>query len=90
MKSFSRFLIEKKSISTEVAKKIGDDLGVDWDKTDLQQLRKGMEVEQEHDDGSDTDVLPGTGDLHKIAKVALAHLKELPDYYDRLAKIEKK
>lgn len=90
MKSFIRFLTEKKSVSSELAKKIGNDLGVDWDQIDLEQLRKGMEVEQEHDDSSDTDVIPGTLDFHKIAKIALAHLKELPDYYDRLAKIEKK
>lgn len=90
MKSFIHFLTEKKSVSVELAKKIGNDLGVDWDQVDLEQLRKGMEVEQEHDDGSDTDVITGTLDFHKIAKIALAHLKEFPDYYSRLAKVEKK
>lgn len=90
MKSFRKFINEKKSVSTELAKKIGNDLSVDWEKIDIEQLRKGMEVEQEHDDGSATDVVPGTLDFHKIAKIALAHLKELPDYYDRLQKIEKK
>lgn len=90
MKTFASFLCEKKSISSEVAKKIGDELKVDWDKVDLEQLRKGMEVEQEHDDSSETDVIPGTANLKTIAKIALAHLKELPDYYDRLDKMEKK
>ncbi len=89
MKSFSSFITEKKSISKEFAKKVGDELNVNWNDIDLEQLRKGMEVEQEHDDSSETDVIPGSHDFHKIAKVALAHLKELPDYYDRLAKMEK-
>jgi hypothetical protein len=40
-------------------------------------LRKGVEVEKEHTK------------FPKIAeKIALAHLEELPDYYDRLKKIE--
>ena len=88
MKSFRQFIYEK-SISTAVAKEVGAKLGIDWKTFDLEQFRKGLEVEQEHDDGSDTDVIPGSGNLVKIGKVALAHLKEIPDYYARLDRMEK-
>lgn len=43
------------------------------------QLRKGIKVEKEH-----------TGDLDLAKEIALDHLNEFPDYYDRLEKAEKK
>lgn len=81
MKTLSHFLVEKK-ISKELAKSIGDDLGVNWKKVDLEQFHMGLRVEQEHEDVTH-------GNLTLTAKIALAHLKELPDYYTRLAKMEK-
>ena len=55
---------------------------------DKKQLKMGMKVELEHGRRSpDTDV---TGDEPtKTAKIAIAHLRELPDYYTRLARMEK-
>lgn len=44
----------------------------------LQQLRKGIKVEKEH-----------TPDEHLSREIALDHLSEFPDYYDRLEKMEK-
>ena len=85
MKTFKTFLIEKVSYSTDDAKKIGDSLSVDWKKYDLQQFRIGLEIESEHDDGSELDVVNSEQDL---AKIVLAHLNELPDYYTRLKKVE--
>jgi hypothetical protein len=72
--------------STSGAKALGDKLGVDWKKVDLEQFRMGLEVEAEHDDGSALDVVGPKTDLGKIA---LAHLKEFPDYYTRLKRMEK-
>ena len=41
-------------------KEVGEVLGVTWEKFDVEQFRKGMEIEQEHASGDmDTDV---TGD----------------------------
>lgn len=56
--------------------------GVDLQGVDMDEFRKGLEVEREHDDVTN-------GDWTMIAKIALAHLRELPDYYTRLAKMEK-
>ncbi len=77
----------KKSFTTDEAKDIGEKLGIQWDKFDIEQFRMGMNVELEH----------GTRDQHTnvtnddplmTGKIALAHLSEFPDYYDRLDKLE--
>jgi hypothetical protein len=66
----------------EYCKKIGDELGVDWNEVDLDEFCDGMFVEEEHKD------LTG-GDPKKTAKIVLAHLREVPDYYSKLEKVEK-
>lgn len=43
------------------------------------QLSRGIKVEQEH-----------TGNLALAREIALDHLNEFPDYYNRLANAEKK
>ena len=81
-----------KTVGLEEAKRIGKSIGIDWAKVEFapEQLRKGIEVEQEHGKklGPKTDV--GADDLRVAARIALAHLKELRDYYTRLDKMEKK
>lgn len=78
----------KESFSEEEAKEIGEKLGITWDKWDVEQFRMGMDVELEH--GT---VDPATNvtndDPLMTGKIALAHLNEIPDYYDRLDKMEK-
>ena len=71
----------------EKAKAIGDRLGVDWTTIEVDQFRKGMEVELEH--GSvDPETNITDDDPILTAKIAWAHLKEIPDYYDRLEEME--
>lgn len=77
----------RKGISQRKARKIGEQLGVDWTRIGLEELRRGMEVELEH--GRRDPATDVTGDdLLVTGKIALAHLNELPDYYTRLAKME--
>ena len=77
----------KKSFTTEEAKKIGEQLGVDWSKFDVEQFRMGMDVELEHGlVDSHTNVTDD--DPLVTGKIALAHLNEFPDYYTRLEKME--
>ena len=74
--------------SIEEAKKIGDQLGVNWSKFDVEQFRMGMNVELEH--GSRDPETNVSGDDPLITgKIALAHLNEFPDYYTRLDEMEK-
>jgi hypothetical protein len=78
----------KKSFTAEEAKKIGEELGIDWTKFDVEQFRMGMDVELEHGlVDSHTNVTDD--DPLVTGKIALAHLNELPDYYTRLEKMEK-
>jgi hypothetical protein len=75
------------SISVEDARWIGEELGVDWGVVSFDEFRLGMEVELEH--GRRNRVTNVTNDdLLMTGKIALAHLAEFPDYYQRLAKME--
>ena len=78
----------KKYFTEEEAKKIGEELGIDWSKFDVEQFRMGMDVELEHGlVNPETNV---TDDDEIITgKIALAHLNEFSDYYTRLEKMEK-
>ena len=78
----------KKKFTAEEAKAIGEKLGLDWTKFDVEQFRMGMDVELEHGLVSpETNV---TNDDPLITgKIALAHLNEFADYYTRLDKMEK-
>jgi len=76
-----------KTFTTEEAKNIGDKLGVDWNKFDLEQFRMGLVVELEHGaDDPETNVT--NSDELMTGKIAWAHLKEIPNYYTRLEKME--
>jgi len=63
----------------ERAKAIGDRLNVNWNKIDLDEFTVGIKVEMEHADVTG-------GDLETTAKIALAHLAEVPDYYTKLTR----
>lgn len=77
----------KRGIGTEEAKKIGGALGLDWTQVDLEQFRIGLEVELEH--GTRDPETNVTGDdMMLTGKIALAHIREFPDYYTRLEKME--
>lgn len=78
---------EKKVFTTEQAKEIGEKLGIDWSKWDVEQFRRGMDVELEH--GTADPKTNVTNDDPLITgKIALAHLNEFPDYYTRLDEME--
>ncbi len=81
-------MANKKHFTAEEAKRIGESLGIDWSKFDVEQYRMGLDVELEH----------GLVDPHTnvtnddpiiTGKIALAHLNEFPDYYTMLEKMEK-
>jgi hypothetical protein len=77
-----------KKLNETEAKEIGDALGIDWHKTNLREFTMGINVEFEH--GTRFPETNLTYDDPKLtAKIAWAHLKEFPDYYTRLSKMEK-
>jgi hypothetical protein len=69
------------------AKQVGNRLGIDWELVDLEQFRRGLEVELEHGaHDPETDVTHD--DPLLTGKIAWAHLKEFRDYYTRLDELE--
>lgn len=78
----SRFTLEE-------ARTLGETIGIDWATSPfgVEELRTGLEVELEH--GAHDPQTDVTGDDPILtAKIAWAHLKELPDYYTRLTAME--
>jgi len=80
-------MAEAKRTTQEEARRVGDEIGVDWSRFDLEQFRAGMDVEYEH--GShDPQTNVTQDDPIVTGKIALAHMKEFPDYYERLERME--
>lgn len=74
-------------IEMQQAKKIGDDLGINWNDINLDEFTMGVNIEFEH--GKRFPETNVTNDDKKLTgKIAWAHLKEFPDYYTRLEKLE--
>jgi Protein of unknown function (DUF5661) len=75
--------------TSEQARTAGESIGIDWASSpfDVEQLRIGMEVELEHGT-HDAQTNVTDDDTTVTAKIALAHLREFPDYYTRLARME--
>jgi hypothetical protein len=79
--------VSEHRFTIEEAKALGGRLGVDWESIEVEQFRKGLHVELEH--GMVDPETNVTGDDPLLtAKIAWAHLKEIPDYYDRLDAME--
>lgn len=77
----------KRIFTVEQAREIGEQLGVVWDRFDVEQFRMGLDVELEHG-LVDPNTNVTNDDPLKTGKIALAHLNEYPDYYTRLYKME--
>ena len=77
----------KKYFTAEVAREIGEKLGIDWTRFDVEQFRVGMDVELEHG-LVDPHTNVTNDDPLLTGKIALAHLNELSDYYTRLVAME--
>ena len=82
MTTNERFTIEE-------ARRIGTEIGIDWDTSpfDVNEFRDGLDVELEHGSHDPQTNVSGS-DPVVTGKIALAHLKEFPDYYTRLKKME--
>ena len=80
-------MVSQRTFSTEDARRVGDRLGINWTQVDIEQFRMGMEVELEHG-ARDSETNVTNDDLTLTGKIAWAHLKEFPDYYTRLDRLE--
>ena len=71
-------LEDLKSVKTHTPKEIAKKHSVSVDDI-MSQLKKGIAVEKEH-----------TTNKSEAREIALDHLWEMPDYYDKLKKVEEK
>jgi len=82
------------------ARQVGLDLGIEWgkDPISIEEFRYGMQTELEHFTG-DTSIVPDNTtyykvderhDLNTVGRIALAHLRESPNYYVELRKMERR
>lgn len=78
----SDYMIRKNKDELE---KMAKDISVDISQYDKEELKKGIEVEKEHMKDKDINVIRNPSD---VLKIALAHLREDPQYYTKLKKIE--
>jgi len=79
--------MSKEKFTAEEAKEIGEKIGIDWSMFDVEEFRRGMDVELEHGTvDSNTNV--SNDDPLITGKIALAHLNEIRDYYTRLDAME--
>jgi predicted protein tyrosine phosphatase len=69
--------LPKESIDLKTARNIGNELGVDWNEIDVEQFRRGLEVEWEHAETVGYD-------WYAVGCIVLDHLVEDPNYYDVL------
>jgi len=77
----------KREFTQQDAERIGDALGINWAEVRIDEFRTGLGVELEH--GARDPVTNVTNDDEILTgKIALAHLKEYPDYYTRLTQLE--
>jgi hypothetical protein len=81
---------ERRGFTTEEASEVAATIGIDFSSEafDLDQFRRGMAVELEH---GRRDPMTNVTDDDPIVtgRIALAHLREIPDYYDRLDEMER-
>jgi hypothetical protein len=81
------YIMKEKRFNFDQAKQIGDTLGTDWAQFGVEQFWMGIEVELEHG-ARDPQTNVTNDDPLLTGKIALAHLKEFPDYYTRLLVME--
>jgi hypothetical protein len=81
-------MTSKKHFTNEEAKQIGEALGIEWSRFDVEQYRMGLDIELEHG-LVDPHTNVTNDDPMVTGKIALAHLNEFSDYYTRLDKMEK-
>lgn len=80
-------MAKKREFTTEEARRIGDQIGIDWNQYSLEEFRMGLAIELEHGIHDPQTNVTGDDEV-ATGKIALAHLKEIRDYYTRLLAME--
>ncbi len=79
--------MKQQTITEDEAILVGNNIGLDWKNIDIQEFKRGLEVELEHGLVNKNSNVTGD-DMNLTGKIAMAHLNELNDYYTRLDIVE--
>jgi len=79
-------MVAEQHFTTEQAREVGDRLGIDWTRLNLEQFRMGMDVELEYGLIDPSTNVTGNDPI-LTGKIALTHLNEFADCYTRLDKM---
>jgi hypothetical protein len=85
----TRSLSERRQYSRDEAKRIGDVLGIPWNRFGVDQFRIGLNLELERGRREPQTALD-RGHPVVAGVIVLARLNEMPDYYVRLSTMENK
>lgn len=79
----------RSTFDADEALRVATSLGLDFaaEPFSLEEFRRGMDVELEHGRRDPATNVTGDDPL-TTGKIALAHLREIPDYYTRLDRME--
>ena len=82
-------MAKRVTFDSNEALEVGSRLGLDFaaEPFSLDEFRRGMDIELEHGRRDPATNVTGDDPL-ATGKIALAHLREIPDYYTRLARME--
>jgi hypothetical protein len=78
----------KKEFTLEDAQRLGEVVGIDFGHCNIEEFRQGLSIELEHGSANPETNITNDDEI-LTAKIALAHLWEIPDYYTRLEQMEK-
>jgi len=81
--------VPRRGFTQAQARAVAQEIGLDLEASafDVEELRRGMEVELEHG-RRDPETNVTDDDPVTTGRIAWAHLKEMPDYYERLERME--
>src|SRR3989344_6236662 len=77
----------KNQFTIDHARRVGNQLDIDWSQINIEQFLAGMNVELEHGLVHEKTNITNDNDL-LTGKIALAHLNEDPEYYKKLEQDE--
>ncbi len=72
---------DKFEVTEDLARNVGEKLGINFKEVSIEEFMRGMAIEQEHSDIT-------KGDPLTTGKIVMVHLNEIPDYYIRLDALE--
>jgi len=80
------------NLTLQLAKQVGNEIGVNWERVDLGEFLQGIKEEQEHSGilGGKTTKVIELYDYIGSGKIAYEHLLEVPNYYTMLEELEDK